>query len=166
MRERGAMPDVRDRLVPLDGSHPAADGAARREENALVHTLPHPGRNTRQFVTIAAGLVAAAVIALVLVFTLSDPRGRGGAEAQPPRVEHRGVTAGERTAAHQSYLDRLQELNTSPQERAAGERTAADQSYLDRLQELNTGPQERAAGERTAAHQSYLDRLQELNTTP
>jgi hypothetical protein len=140
MRERGAMPDVRPRLVPLDGSHPAADGAARREEDALVHTLPHPGRNTRQFVTIAAGLVAAAAIAFVLVFTLSDQRGRGGAEAERPRVEHRDVTAGERTAAQQRYLDLLQELNTSPQERAAAERTAAQQRYLDRLQELNTSP--------------------------
>jgi hypothetical protein len=81
--------------------------------------LTHPGRNTRQFVTIAAALVAAALVAIVLVFTLSDQRGRGGAEAQPPRVEADDVTAGdvtagERTAAYQAYLDRLQEANTTP----------------------------------------------------
>jgi hypothetical protein len=140
MRERGAVPDVRERSVLLDGFHPATDTAARREEDPMLHTLTHPGRNIRQFVTIVAALGAAALVAIVLVFTLSDQRGRGGAEVQPPRVEAGNVTAGERTAAYQAYLDRLQEANTTPQEPTIGERTPAHQAYLDRLQEANTTP--------------------------
>jgi hypothetical protein len=109
----------------------------------LVHALTHPGRNARPFVIIAAALVAVALFVVVLAFTVSDQGDRGGASGvalRPPRVESPRVTSGQRTAAHQNYLDRLYELNTTPQERASGQRTAAHQNYLDRLYELNDTP--------------------------
>jgi hypothetical protein len=114
-----------------------------------VHTSGHPGRSIRQFVTMAAALVAAPLVASVLALTLSVQGGRGVAEAQPPNVETpQARTVGERTAAYQRHLDRLQELNTTPQARTVGGRTAAYQRHLDRLQELNTTPQAKTADDR------------------
>jgi hypothetical protein len=131
----------------------------------LVHTLTHPGRNTRQFVIIAAGLAAAALVAFVLVFTLSHQGGRR-AEVQPPRVETGSITRGERTVADQRHWDRLEQLNTTADERTGGGRTVADQRHWDRLEQLNTTADERTGGGRTVDDQRHWDRLQQLNTTP
>jgi hypothetical protein len=78
----------------------------------MTSTLTHPRPTAHPTLFVVVAFVAAALVAVVLAFTLW---GSGGSDADvpAPRVETRSATGGDTAAATQHYRDRLQDLNST-----------------------------------------------------
>jgi hypothetical protein len=78
----------------------------------MTSTLTHPRPAARQFLIIVAAFVAAALVVVVLAFSVW---GSGGSDVDvpAPRIETPSGAVRDPTAATQIYRDRLQELNST-----------------------------------------------------
>jgi hypothetical protein len=78
----------------------------------MTSTLTHPRPSAHPILIIVAAFVAAALVVVVLAFTVWGSAG-SDVDVPAPRIESPTGTVRDPTAATQAYRDRLQELNST-----------------------------------------------------